>query len=350
MRQELRESQKKILIAAGTTLGIYLLFRFVLPLILPFLLAFFVALFIRPLVRIFRQYFHLKESIAAVFVLALFLGGIVWGFNCVGGLLLREFRGLLQDFQEQDIFSRFVEKETGKLILLGIDCTEVVANMLQQIEQYLTWERCIGYCMAHTPGLICWFGGFFTALFVFFMASVLAVEEMERLHQRLTTCSFYKEIVDFGLFLRKVCGKWLRVQGLIMLITTLISVFGLWICGFSYALLLGIVIGFVDVLPIFGTGTIYLPWMIWEFLNHYPGRGIALLFLYLICYLVREFMENGLMGKCMGITAFEFLASVYVGLKLFGGAGFLLGPLALLIILWITGCYHFAISPENLHS
>ena len=43
------------------------------------------------------------------------------------------------------------------------------------------------------------------------------------------------------------------------------------------------------------------------------------------------------MGKCMGITAFEFLASVYVGLKLFGAAGFILGPLGVMIILWAAG-------------
>ncbi len=333
------ESWKKILTAVVSALSVYLIFRFVLPPLFPFILAFLVAVFIRPLVRIFRQYFYLKESAAAVLVLSLVLAVIGLFFNYAGGFLLREFRQFLQDFQGWDLNGNFMKENNGRLVILGMDCTELVKGGLQQAGQYFTWERCIRYCMERTPVLVHWCGCFFTSFFLFFIASILAVEEMERLHQRLTTCSFYKEIVDLGLFLRKVCGKWLRVQGIIMLITMGISAAGLWICGFSYALLLGVFIGMVDVLPIFGTGTIYIPWMVWEFLNHRPGRGIALLFLYMICYFVREFMENSLMGKCMGITAFEFLASVYIGLKLFGGAGFLLGPLALLIILWITGCY-----------
>lgn len=337
MRQEIVKSWKKILSVTGTALIVYLVFRFTLPLVLPFILAFLVAVLIRPPVRWLRQYLHIKESIGAVLVLTVVGGLLILLLHYGGGLLIREIQGLLTELQNHDLVKWLSGKGTGKLEILGRDCTALLEGMQENVGQYFTWERCISYCMSHSPGLVRWCTGFFTALFVFFIASVLAVEEMERLHQRLTRCIFYKEIVDFGCFLGKICGKWVRVQALIMLITMVISVVGLWITGFSYALLLGIFIGLVDVLPIFGTGTIYLPWMLWEFLNRHPGRGISLLVLYLICYFTREFMENGLMGKCMGITAFEFLAAVYVGLQLFGAAGFILGPVGVLIVMWVAG-------------
>jgi predicted PurR-regulated permease PerM len=88
----------------------------------------------------------------------------------------------------------------------------------------------------------------------------------------------------------------------------------------------------LDALPIFGTGTIFIPWIIILFFNGEWIRGVEVGILYLICYFLREFMEDHLMGESMGITALEFLASVYVGLKLFGGVGFLLGPIGYLII------------------
>lgn len=338
MRQEIVKSWRKILSIAGTTLVVYLVFRFALPLILPFILAFLVAVLIRSPVRWLRKALHIKESIGAVLVLAASGGILVLILNYGGGLLLRELQGLLTELHNHNIVKWLSGESTGKLIILGKDCTALLEQMQKNAEQYFTWERCIGYCMSHSSGLVRWCTGFFTALFVFFIASVLAVEEMERLHQRLTRCIFYKEIVDFGSFLGKICGKWVQVQILIMLITMAISSLGLWITGFSYALLLGIFIGFVDVLPILGTGTIYIPWILWEFLNRNPGRGISLLVIYLICYFTRELMENGLMGKCMGITAFEFLAAVYVGLKLFGAAGFILGPVGVLIVMWVADC------------
>lgn len=336
MRQEIVKSWRKILSVAGTTLVVYLAFRFALPLILPFILAFLVAVLIRPPVRWLRKVLRIKESIGAVLVLVVFAGILVLILNYGGGLLLRELQGLLTELRNHNLVKWLSGEGAWKLVVLGKDCTALLEGMQKNVEQYFTWERCIGYCMSHSSGLLQWCTGFFTALFVFFIASVLAVEEMERLHQRLTRCTFYKEIVDFGSYLGKICGKWVRVQALIMLITMAISVLGLWITGFSYALLLGIFIGLVDVLPIFGTGTIYIPWMLWEFLNHNPGRGLSLLIIYLICYFTREFMENGLMGKCMGITAFEFLAAVYVGLKLFGAAGFILGPVGVLIVMWVA--------------
>lgn len=323
MGWENREGWKKNLSTAGSALIVYLIFRYALPLILPFILAFLVAVLIRPPVRWLRKYLHLKESIGAVLVLTAAGGLILLLVYYGGGLLFREMQGLWSDFRQ---FLATLQNQ----------------NLLRQFVPYesileTSVHACINYCMSHSPAAVRWCTGFFTAVFVFFIASVLAAEEMERLHQRLTLCIFYKELVDFGVFLSKVCGKWLRVQIMIMLITMFISGTGLWITGFSYALLLGILIGLVDVLPILGTGTIYLPWLIWEFLNRHPGRGFSLLIIYLICYLVRELMENVLMGKCMGITAFEFLAAVYVGLKLFGTAGFILGPLWILTVMWIAG-------------
>lgn len=331
------EEWKKILSVLATALAVYLVFRYALPLVLPFVLAFLVAVLIRPLVRLMRKHLHIKESIGAVLVL-LTVGGLLFLLIYYGGgILLGELQGLLAELQEQNLFERFTESRSERLVLWGRDCTAALENITERLSGYFTWDRCISYCMSHSAGVVRWCTGFFTAVFVFFIASVLAVEEMEKLHQRMTMSVFYKELVDFGMFLSGVCGKWLRVQAMIMLITMCISGIGLWAAGFSYALLLGILIGLVDVLPIFGTGTVYLPWLLWEFLNGNPGRGFSLLIIYLICYLVREFMENVLMGKCMGITAFEFLAAVYVGLKLFGAAGFILGPLGALIILWKEG-------------
>ena len=54
--------------------------------------------------------------------------------------------------------------------------------------------------------------------------------------------------------------------------------------------------------------------------------------LYLICTFMRQFLEVHLMSGQMGLSPFETLGAVYVGLKLFGIAGLFLGPLGLLLI------------------
>ena len=57
-----------------------------------------------------------------------------------------------------------------------------------------------------------------------------------------------------------------------------------------------------------------------------------LLVLYAVCYLLRQFLEAKIMGGKVGLSALETLASMYVGLKLFGLVGFLLGPIGYILI------------------
>lgn len=337
MFRQLSREWRQIVIAIGSGAVIYLFFRFALPLVLPFVFAFLTALVIKSPVRFLRKYFHIRESLSAGGILGLVGAGLVWAINRIGKLLIDEVQSIavyLNGQNLQEILRYVTGNNSGRVILFGEDWTLPVVKAVNGLGRYFTMERCIAYCMEHSTVMLGCCSGFLVALFVFFLASVLAVEEMENLHQRLTMWTFYREIVDFGLFIGKICGQWLRVQGLILLIVTAVSVLGLWITGFSCALLVGVVIGFVDMLPIFGAGTIYLPWLIWEFVRGNYGKGISLLVLYVICYLTRELMESKLMGKYMGITAFEFLAAVYVGLKLFGAAGFILGPVGVLVIMW----------------
>ena len=68
------------------------------------------------------------------------------------------------------------------------------------------------------------------------------------------------------------------------------------------------------------------------FLGGQWGRGLLVFGLYLVCYFLREILEAKLMGNQVGLTPLETLASVYVGLQMFGLLGFLLGPVGLLLV------------------
>ncbi len=67
--------------------------------------------------------------------------------------------------------------------------------------------------------------------------------------------------------------------------------------------------------------------------------------IYGACYLVRELLEPKLMGKQIGMTSLEMIISMYIGIRLFGLAGVILGPVGYLLIveLFHTCCSHAAI-------
>ena len=88
-----------------------------------------------------------------------------------------------------------------------------------------------------------------------------------------------------------------------------------------------------DAPPLFfGTGTVFIPWLLFKvFCGQYLLAG-AYGIIYLICNFTREFLEPKLIGNKLSIHPMLVLISTYVGLCVFGVFGFFLGPVAGLLI------------------
>lgn len=139
-------------------------------------------------------------------------------------------------------------------------------------------------------------------------------------------------IYRIGRNMKKAGGTYLKAQLIILLIISSICCVGLFLTGNSYAVLVGCGIGLCDALPFFGTGTVFIPWLLFKvFCGQYLLAG-AYGIIYLICNFTREFLEPKLIGSKLSIHPMLVLISTYVGLCVFGVFGFFLGPVAGLLI------------------
>ena len=59
--------------------------------------------------------------------------------------------------------------------------------------------------------------------------------------------------------------------------------------------------------------------------------GIGVLLLYLLCTVNRQLLEPRLLGRHLGMSTLLTLFLMYVGYKLFGILGFLLGPVGFIL-------------------
>ena len=123
-----------------------------------------------------------------------------------------------------------------------------------------------------------------------------------------------------------------KAQGVILLIIAVLCCVTLSIVGVEGGVFLGLLAGFLDVLPFVGTGIVLVPLSIWQLINGQYVRMTACLVLYGACVLVREFLEPRLIGNKMGISPVYILLAIYAGVKLFGVGGIVKGPLALIVI------------------
>ena len=104
--------------------------------------------------------------------------------------------------------------------------------------------------------------------------------------------------------------------------------------GFNvkYPLLIALITAFVDALPILGSGTVLVPWAIISALDGDINLGVALVVLWIIMCVVRQFIEPKVVSNKLGIHPIFTLIAMYTGFKLFGVMGLLVGPIALIII------------------
>ena len=131
--------------------------------------------------------------------------------------------------------------------------------------------------------------------------------------------------------IRQALGGWLQAQLKLMGVTFLLVTGGLFLMGLDYALLTGALVALVDALPVFGSGTVLLPWAAVCLLRGDTAMGIEIAVLYAIAALTRQVLEPRLIGRHMGLSPLLTLVSIYVGFRLFGVAGMIGLPMAAMI-------------------
>lgn len=337
--------QKKAFLTAAVTAGVYLSFRYLLPLVFPFLAAYLMALFLRPSAAFLEKRLRISFRGRTIGIPIGVIGGVELILLCILLFVLLAAGG--RRFMEE--LERFLEELPGRmeeLSLLGGQFEQSAERFLHlpagrlgqlfrgtglqgggQVKEILLpqlLQKSVPAAARIVRAVV--------VVVLFFIASILSLQEMDELRRRRFDSMFHREFFLLGRRLAVTGSAWLKTQSVIFLMTSSLSMLGLLLIGNPYYILVGIGIGVLDALPIFGTGTALVPWSILLLFKREWGHALILFGLYLLCYFLREFTEAHLMGKKMGLSPLETLAAIYVGLQLFGLFGFLLGPIGLLII------------------
>lgn len=349
---------KKIFLILGVTGAVYGTFRFLLPLVIPFLLAWALAMLLRPSAEWLAARCRVRISLRSRQLRLQVPVGVIGGMELLvlfsvagsaayqaGKLVYLEAMLLLDRLPGW--VSRLDVWLTGVCHRAEV-CFCLRPNTLVVLTQDMLRSTFVHVRQAAMPHLVGNSVGAFKRCFGLLVLTVLTViatglflQEMDRLKKRVRYSVFAREFQMIGSRLATVVNAYLKTQMLLFLLISGICMAGLWAMKNPYYLLAGLGIGIFDALPIFGSGMIFLPWALISFLHRRWWAGIWLLVLYGICYLLREILEARMMGAQVGLSSLEILASVYVGLELFGFAGILLGPVGLLLIedfvrLWET--------------
>lgn len=321
------------------TVVLFLAFRYVMPLIAPFLLAFLLVylsfpglLWLQTKLRIRKE---LSMGIFMVLILALVGSALFFLVRSICLYLPKVSEGLSLAQGQVNLFFRdccgWIERELGmdadyveRLVIERMDV--FVENMQVEILPKLA-EGSLGYGKKLISGI-----GF---LGVFLISSLLFVKDFQKISDKANQSEVLSKVFEGLKKITDLVGAWIKSQLIIMAAIMLISAGGLMVFGISGGWMLGILAGFLDVLPFIGTGIVLIPTALWQLVSGRTWKFCLCLLLYGICAALREFLEPKLLGKHTGIYPVVMLFAVYAGVKLFGLSGVIKGPLYL--VLWQEG-------------
>ena len=107
---------------------------------------------------------------------------------------------------------------------------------------------------------------------------------------------------------------------------------GLMLLGYSKGILIALPIALIDALPIFGAGSVLIPWGILNFLRGDVSGGAGIMLLYGVASVTRTVLEPRFLGEQIGLHPLLTLASLYGGFRLFGFWGMVLLPIGVMVV------------------
>ncbi len=143
---------------------------------------------------------------------------------------------------------------------------------------------------------------------------------------------FIKNVRSIRAAAGSALSGYIRAQAVLMVITFgLLSLF-LVLLGVKNAVLIALGTALLDAVPVFGTGFVLIPWALWSLLTGSVSLGFGLLALYGVCSLTRQILEPKILSSHIGLHPLLTLTGIFVGYRLLGLAGLVLGPAAMLVI------------------
>lgn len=132
--------------------------------------------------------------------------------------------------------------------------------------------------------------------------------------------------------LHRAAIGFLGAQIILSALTYILALIGLLILDIKYAAVIAFVVILVDILPILGTGSVFVPWSTYLFIQGQKELAIGLLILFAVITVVRRIIEPKILGTSLGISALSAFVSMFIGFQLLGLLGLILGPAVVIII------------------
>lgn len=324
-----------------------LLVIFVVPrifiLFMPFVIGALIAKLANPMVVFIEKHIKIKRKAISGVVIALAIAAVTLGIYVFLFIIIRETADLSKQIPEiwesiqinakkiMIIVEQFVDNLPFDLNLevdkVGDSISEFVTKNMSDLSTPTV--EAIGNFAKNIPNAIiatimCVLSAYFFLTEKNFFTNDLKARLPKVLVERWNV--IYQSLI-------KSLGDYISAQFKIEIWIYIELVIGFAILDVEHILIIALGIALLDIFPIFGTGTVLVPWAIIELVDKDYKTAIGLIILWGTGQLLRQIIQPKIVGDSFGIPPLPTLLLLYIGWKLKGVMGMVVAvPIG--IIIW----------------
>lgn len=337
----------------------------------PFIIGFFIALLINPLVDFLQNRTKMSRGFAVFTSIIVILGvissaitllvnEIISGFAYLSKIVperFNQFTIFIEDFYSTKIIPIYnnllimfedLDQDQRSTVL---DSVQILGTNLTNAFSTLTQSTANGLytIILKLPNMA-------TLLIISLLATFFISKDWYRLVRRLHQIvpeKVHDKIDQIHLSLQRALLGFLKAELKLTFMTACLVLIGLLILRVEHALTIALIIWMVDFFPYIGAIIIFLPWIIFSFTTGDITLGIGLSILYGLIVAQRQLIKPKILSSSIGISPLATIFAMFVGFKLIGVIGIVLGPLTYIFIktLHETGIFKtiwkFIVTPQK---
>lgn len=324
---------------------IYFAFKYIWPIIIPFVLAFLMASLLQKPIEYLHKLLKINKKVVSIIALLLFyaiFGAIVFLICVQGYSVILSLTSAIPAFYTGTI-EPTIDVLYQELVSSNILENAEIQSALQELYGTL-FEALKGVLVTVSNVTVQIISGLIKGVPELFISAVITVissfyltldyDKIMEYFASIMGDKVMKFIDDTKDFLKNKLLVIIKSYVVIMSLTFVELSIGLTLFGVKNSILIALGISVFDILPVFGTGGIMIPWFLISFILGDIGMGVKLMLLYLTITVVRNIVEPKFVGAQLGIHPVATLATMLIGVNLFGVIGLFGLPIILSFILF----------------
>lgn len=311
---------------------------FILPKIIvffmPFVIGFILSLIANPLVRFLEKKLKIKRKYGTFLTIVLVIALLVFACYGAGVLLAVGIRGFMEYLptmyenagielaaalaQLQSLLHKIPALAHLDVSELGIMLQDTLSSLVSDYKEP-TFSAISGFATSIPDVLV--------SVIMGLLATYFFIADRDRLIislKRHIPASIQENSRMIYNHMLRAVGGYLKAQFKIMGVIYIVITIGLMIIRVNYAWLIGFGIAFLDMLPVFGTGTVLIPWAVVKIFSGNITTAVGMIILYAVSLIVHQLIQPKLVGESVGLDPFTTLFFMFIGYKFKGVIGMII--------------------------